>query len=86
MGTGVLLTTQTNKTKPPPPGVFLLAYATTYPSTAEGEDFALAGKAISEYTKDGATAFNREAQLERKASHDELEKKLVAKGLLTKSE
>jgi hypothetical protein len=53
---------------------------------AMGEDFALAGKAISEYTKDGATAFNREAQLERKASHDELEKKLIAKGLLTEAE
>ena len=52
---------------------------------AMGEDFALAGKAISEYTKDGATAFNREAQLERKASHDELEKKLIAQGLLPES-
>ena len=53
---------------------------------AMGEDFALAGKAISEYTKDGATAFNREAQLERKASHDELRKELIAKGLLTETE
>ena len=52
---------------------------------AAGEDLALAGKAITEYTKEGATAFNREAQLERKASHDELEKQLIAKGLLPES-
>ena len=33
MGTGVLLTLWGTENKPPPPGVFLLAYATTYPST-----------------------------------------------------
>jgi hypothetical protein len=32
-----------------------------YTLFAAGEDLALAGKAITEYTKEGATAFNREA-------------------------
>lgn len=43
---------------------------------AVGEDFAYAAKEISEYTREGAEAFHKEAKLERAKAYQDLEEQL----------